>query len=402
LTVKLFADAAVWLEKPAYKQFADRIVNFVHQNMRLEDGLFAAAIDADHAGIEGGYYIWPEPDLTDVPSGVSSVLVGENHFYLYRNSRGSDLSEWQNRMKQLRGIAPNRIDNRLTAWNALWLSALLQVNEIDEATKLTEVLWSSAWDGNRLLRMGGQAGFLDDYSYFSSALWQLYLKTGETQWKNKAELLDKKMLELFFLEKTLSYGGQSKDQYVVDIYQDKELPSPAAVTLKSLSYHQTNLAFIEAYEALANDAQAVIGNNPEYFLSLIQQRLSFPESEQVIAKGHGMISLRSTEQLGHWQVVINLDPGWHINASKVNDKSLVPLKLSGTGGGVDIRYPDGIEMSADFSDLPLNIYSDRIFIDVASPEAGQQIELQVKLQACSDRVCLLPELIALKGFNQVR
>ncbi len=400
LVVALFSDAANWLEKPVYRQYAGSIIRFVNQYMRLEDGGYAAAIDADHDGKEGAYYLWPASSLGDLPAGISKVSFADDDYFLYGPPVGLALSSWQSRMRQARNTAPRKIENRVTAWNALWISALLQAGETAEAISLAEAIWSSAWYQSQLHRMRGQPGFLDDYSYLSNAMWQLYLQTGGSEWKRRARLLDRKILDLFYREGNLSYGDRKSEvQYAIDVYQDKELPSPLAAVLKSFSNHQTELEFIEAYDSLKADAFMAIGNRPEYNLSLVQQKLAYAVSEDIIAKGRGMISLRAADKAGQWQLVLKLDPDWHVNAAEVFDQNLVPMRVLSDDDILSIRYPAGSTMDAEFSDIPLNIYSEQVTVDITSPLVEKQISLRVKLQACSSRVCLLPEELSLHAFK---
>lgn len=94
LMVSLFADAATWLEQPAYKQYADSIIEFVEDYMRLPAGGYAAAIDADHIGREGAYYLWPGNALEDLPDGISTVAIAGSEFYIYGVSEGSKSNDW--------------------------------------------------------------------------------------------------------------------------------------------------------------------------------------------------------------------------------------------------------------------------------------------------------------------
>ena len=399
LTVMLFEDAASWLNKPDYHLYASSIIEFVNRSMRLEDGSFAAAIDADHDGEEGAYYLWPARILQHLPQGVLKVAIGEGGYYVYGSSQDSDFNDWQKSMRQQRGVEPHRIDNRITAWNALWISALLAANRVDDASRLAGVLWASAWDDKRLGRMPGQAGFLDDYGYFSAALWQLYLKTAEPEWKHKARILDQALLDHFYRNGVLSYGGDQDLQFAVDIYQDRELPSPVSMTLQALANHQTDVEYAEAFKTIKNSAFAQVGDSPEYYPTLVQMSFNYPLPEKVFAKGHGLISLHLTGIANEWQLVINLDAEWHINANKVNDSSLVPLQINSETAGMTLHYPESFVWAADFSESPLNIFSDETVIRIQFPAALEDFQVQIQLQACSDRICLLPELInlGLKG-----
>ena len=400
LTVSLFSDAANWLDKPDYRRYADSIIRFVDQAMQLEDGSYAAAVDADHEGREGGYYLWPASVLAEMPDDVSQVVFGDDDIYLYGPPLGAGKNTWRSRMQQSRSGKPRRIDNRITAWNALWVDALLQAGETAAAIKLADVLWASAWKEGQLYRMPGQPGFLDDYAYFSNSLWRLYLKTGNGVWKRRARLLDGVILSRFYQQGMLAYSNQTlANQFPVDVYQDKEMPGPLSAVLWSFGHHQTELEFIDAYETLRDSAYSAIGNRPEYSLSLLQQNLSFAESERIIANGHGVISLRPMQEPGQWQLTLTLDQDWHVNASSVFDEALIPFQVLSEENDLKIDYPRGQKLNAEFSDEPLNIYSEKVTMIITSPDTGSALSFQVKLQACSSEVCLLPELILLRAIN---
>ncbi len=404
LIVSLYTDAAVWLEKPVYREYADSIIDFVKKYMRLPGGTYAAAIDADHDGREGGFYLWAENVMNNLPSAIKTVAYADKLYYLYGSLPMTGQGSWQSNMQQKRmqlpgTTSPRVIDNQITAWNALWLLALLQAQDLDAAIDLADIIWTTSWSKGQLFRLGNQPGFLDDYSYFSNALWQLYLKTEDFKWKRRARLLDSTILKLFYKDGSLSYRSRDDlDQYPIDLHQDSELPSPLATTLKSFANHQTELGFIKAYEKLKAGSNAAVDNQPEYYLALLQlEDKAYAVSETIIAKGNGMVSLRSTTVAGHWQVIVNLDDNWHINASKVTDKRLIATRVEGVGD-LKVNYPAGIPLIADFSKETLNVYSGRVVIDITVAIGQQPSSLQILLQACSKHVCLLPEKVLLLGL----
>ena len=400
LTVRLFADAANWLEEPAYKHHAESIVDFVNQSMRLPDGTYAAAIDADYKGVEGGYYLWSEDLYEGLEDGVSRVAFGDGLVYLYGTSE-TQTNDWRSEFRQKRPEPPRRIDNRLTAWNALWLSALLQLDELGDAEDLAKTIWENCWSKNQLYRMGGQTGFLDDYSYLSNAYWQLYLKTEDQIWKKRARLLDSRILDLFYFEGKISYRNRSADGvYDVGAFQDTELPSPLALALSGFSNHQTELRFIEAYENLIDMSLAAIGDRPESFLTLLGSTgKQGPASRLIVAKGHGMVSLQSMDDTGQWQLVFNLDENWHINASEVLDERMIPTQILKSDRILMVQYPQGDQIATEFSEQPLNVYSNRVVIEISAQLTLSELSLVVKYQACSNQVCLLPEQVDLIAYD---
>jgi|GEM_PF-2369752 len=402
LSVRLFADAATWLENPVYKSYAGSIIRFVEQYMRLPGGGYAAAIDADYQGREGGYYLWPEEVLDDVPAAIRRVPFGNSQYYLYGAYSEPQPDPWQAALPRSGKTTPNRIDNRVTAWNALWISALLTAGDTDTASQLADSIWESSWSRNQLFRLGSQPGFLDDYSYLSEALWQLYLKTGDSGWKDRARILDNRILDLFYRDGGITYNSRNqRSHYTTDLHQDRELHSPLAATLNVFANHQTELEFVEAYENLRAGANAVIGNRPELYLSVIQMDFAdIAKSEHIIAKGHGMVSLHDTNTPGEWMLRFKLDTDWHINASEVFDSSLMATRVTaiqtqGVEQSLQIDYPQGTEIDTEFSDVPLNVYGGQVKIGITSASDPERLWVRVRVQACSNRVCLLPEEVQL-------
>lgn len=401
LMVSLFADAASWLEQPAYKEYAESIINFVENYMRLPTGGFAAAVDADHGGKEGAYYYWPESVLVDLPLGLSTVAITDDDFYIYGILEDIKSNDLVLHLKQSRTSMPRRIDNQLTAWNALWISALLQAGKATQAAGLATVIWEGSWANSRLMRMGSQPGFLDDYAYLSRALWQLYLQTGTASWKERARILDTAILNNFYTGGRLSYRSKAmQGEYAVDLNLDTELPAVVAVVLGSFKYHLTDAKFIQAYDSIRESAIEDIGGRPEYYLSLIQHGLNPAKREQIIAMGNGSISLHPGAAAGEWQLQLRLDPDWHVNATTVLEKSLIPLQIqSDNSKFIKVDAPIGNLLEMEFSDTPLNIYSELTKINITAETPEKQLTLRVKLQACSNNLCLLPEELLLKAVR---
>ena len=104
-----------------------------------------------------------------------------------------------------------------------------------------------------------------------------------------------------------------------------------------------------------------------------------------------MVSLRSAEKPGIWQLIIDLDEDWHVNAAEVFDQNLVPTKVLDADEVLAVHYPNGSELTVDFSEAVLNVYSGRVQIEIETEANAPELDLSIKLQACSSEVCLLPE-----------
>jgi hypothetical protein len=91
------------------------------------------------------------------------------------------------------------------------------------------------------------------------------------------------------------------------------------------------------------------------------------------------------------QVIINLAKNWHINAHKVHQEGLIPTTLSGEI--TNINYPQGKLMKLGFAGEKVNIYENEVIITFQDNNPNKPLNL--KLQACSDKVCLPPQEVIL-------
>lgn len=100
-------------------------------------------------------------------------------------------------------------------------------------------------------------------------------------------------------------------------------------------------------------------------------------------------------------VSIRIRRGYHINSDRPNDPYLIPTALAWDSAPFrveSIAYPPAEEVSYDYSDKPLSVYSSRIEIvttfEVESvPEGLREIRGSFRFQACNDKVCLPPKTI---------
>jgi uncharacterized protein YyaL (SSP411 family) len=392
LMVSLYSDAARWLQRPQYREFADTIIRFVNATLRLPDGGFASAVDADHGGVEGAYYLWPQAAVADLPAGLIAVPFADDQWLVHGKPATDAGRQWLSQLAATRREPPRVTGNEITAWNALWIRALLDAGQTQAAIALAAHTWARAWDGAQLLRMGGQAGFLDDHAYLSDALWRLYLETGEVTWKTRAGQLDRAMARDFIDSQGLGYR-QSDPDGVGGIRpdQDSEWPSPVAAALLALTRHPADADFAAASASTRVRVHAALAQAPERHLSLLQALWPPSAAAAVIAQGHGMVALRPGENGGDWLLELHLDEGWHVNANSVPDKYLVPTRVEAAADTVVASYPPGSPLQTGFSETALNVYSGGVTIVLRGVPLEQPLEVLLQTQACNERVCLLPE-----------
>jgi len=97
---------------------------------------------------------------------------------------------------------------------------------------------------------------------------------------------------------------------------------------------------------------------------------------------------------------INIDPQWHINSNKPYEDFLIPSVLSvDTTTGFNlykIKYPVSHDRKLAFSDKPLSVYENEIYIGalVMSPAklkpGTYRLAVTFDYQSCNDKTCLPP------------
>jgi hypothetical protein len=199
------------------------------REMRGPEGGFFSALDADSEGVEGGYYMWTADELrsllgSDADAAIAWLGATEHGLNVLRQSGpGPDRATRTRILQALRLARQDRImpgldDKRLTAWNALMISALadagavlardpeLQLEDgtaaaplggelIDVARACADFVWQELRDERgRLLRTysAGVAklpAYLEDHALLMEAMLDLYQATFEERFFTQARVL---------------------------------------------------------------------------------------------------------------------------------------------------------------------------------------------------------------------
>jgi uncharacterized protein len=188
-----------------YREVAEETLEYMLRELRLPEGGFASAQDADTDGVEGLTYTWAEDD--DVPRELLQpfehdrfILRGE----LDRETRARLFAERELRPKPLRD------DKAIASWNGLTLAALAEAGRrleradlLEAARSLAEfILGPLSTPEGRLFRTwrAGQAkhgGVLEDYADVANGLYELHVATGELRWLEETRRLALLAVELF-------------------------------------------------------------------------------------------------------------------------------------------------------------------------------------------------------------
>jgi uncharacterized protein YyaL (SSP411 family) len=188
-----------------YREVAEETLEYMLRELRLPEGGFASAQDADTDGVEGLTFTWTADE------GAPSELL-EPFEHGRSVLRGELDEELKGRLFELREQRPKplRDDKAIAAWNGLALAALAEAGRrlrradcIDAARAVAEFLLGPLSDERGRLHRSwraGQArnpGYLEDYADVANGLYELHVATGELRWLHEAMRLARLAVELF-------------------------------------------------------------------------------------------------------------------------------------------------------------------------------------------------------------
>jgi uncharacterized protein len=287
------------------RRTAEETLDWVLREMTGPEGGFYSALDADSEGVEGKFYVWGMDELRAVLGDDEEVALrwlGASHQGNFEGanileSRGPEPApDVRERIRsrllaaRSRRVRPGLDDKRLTAWNALMISALAEAGAVLErddylaaarrgAAFLLETMRDE--DG-RLLRTynAGQAklnAYLEDHAFLLEALITLYEATFEPRWFAAARATADTMIDRFADPER---GGffQTSDDHEQLVARRKELDdNPIPSGSSSAAYGLLRLAALTGqarYERHAVGVLLLVGElarrHPQGFGHLLQ------------------------------------------------------------------------------------------------------------------------------------
>jgi hypothetical protein len=309
------------------------------------------------------------------------------------------------------------------------------------AQRAAELLWSELRTApgriNRVYLDGraAQPGLLEDYAFLGQAMIALYDATGEQRWSTRAREMADALWERFadHGEGGLFMGEAAEETPLMarpKDFTDGAMPSATSAALQllaELTRRTDELAFERHARSLLASTSGRVAQTPSAFPSLLAALNLMRHGDtgplQYAARGavraDGRISARNSDRSspgddGSANLVIDLTlrPGWHINANRPLQDELIgtTLRMSGESGYWRMTapaYPTPEILRLGFQSEPLAVYQGQVRIEATLAANPQQradpgenpsvwLPFELRLQACSDSICLAPETLVLQ------
>ncbi|WP_172600440.1 DUF255 domain-containing protein [Sulfurivermis fontis] len=440
--------------EPGFARVARRSLDYVLRDMTGPEGDFYAATDAESEGEEGRFFLWTEDELRAVlppdDARFAATVYGVTARGNFQGRTILHLAEaperlatrfglteqalWQrlDRINDLlyrareRRVHPHRDEKVITAWNGQMITALAEAaTALDEpryaaaAARAARSLWRHNRNGDALWRSrvdGRRAvpALLEDYALLAEGVIALYDLDGDPAWLAQARELADAMLERFaHADGSLYMGGEETAAPLMARPRegaDGAMPAGNAVALHVLAalWQRTGEeTYRERADAILAAFSGAAARQPEVYTSLLigMNRLRHGDAGAVHYAARGTVRVRSRLHGQRLRLELEIAPGWHINAHQPLQEYLIGTRLTLAGAASawrlgPIAWPQPKVTRLGFQKEPLAVYEGRLRLDVplerGETEEGGIAPLELRLQACSDRICLAPETVRLQ------
>jgi uncharacterized protein YyaL (SSP411 family) len=294
--------------EPRFREVCCETLAWALHELRGPEGGFCSSLDADSEGVEGRYYVWSLEELREALGDDDPALAEAAIAYFGVTERGNFERGWNvleargpvpERLEEIEGrlfaarcerVRPGLDDKRLTAWNALMISALAEAGAVlgrpdfvAAARDCAGFLLESLRDAEgRLLRTwkdgrGRLPGYLEDHAFLLEALIVLYEATFEPRWYQEAVAVADAMLSRFADPENGGFFTTADDHEVLVVrrkdLEDSPIPSgnsSAALGLLRLGHLSGNADYERAAVGVLRLHGPLAARHPNAFGHLLQ------------------------------------------------------------------------------------------------------------------------------------
>jgi len=305
-------------------------------------------------------------------------------------------------------------------------AALRAPRYLEIARAAAERIWRGAYEPakRRLARqlVAGRAsgeGFLEDYALLARGYLALHEATGDARWRARATALGDAILQRFLRPDGRLASTQDDVGLFVsaDEHEDYMHPSGPSATL-NVFLRLGEPRFSAAAERILGDLASRVATRPERWPALAAaapRTASLPSlaSAPTAAGNAGAADpewptsanrvkatavARTAGAEDALRVELAIERGWHLNANPASYAYLIPTELAVEGIiPLRVRYPASVRFAPRFVPEAIDVYEGRVVIEAFFAKgalARRGMVAQIKVQACSDTVCLPPETVA--------
>ncbi len=424
-----------------YLRAANGIVNWLHTEMTSPDGLFHAALDADTEGEEGKFYVWTadearavlgdryaafaaafgiqeEGNFADEATGEKS---GANILHLAEEV-GPEFDADLEALRQARSrrARPGLDHKGLVGWNGLMISALAEAGLLPLAERAAAAILEAEGRFGSLphqvtLGQPRGRGLLEDYAGVVTGLIALAqarsffeqheeslrqngveasLGAPAHNWAQEAIRLLQVAVERFYDEEKGGFFATPKDED--DLFGrtkpvfDQPSPSPNALLLEAL----IATGDLERADKLVSHLVGWIERAPSACEALVRSALPLlpaatptldvpvvNPSEVVVKFGPRELAA-GPDGWGTFDLEFSIPEGLHLNGNVVPARWLIPTTAEVQPLKAEIAWPEGDQYAGDLK-VPVRV-------QLPSGSSGEEFEVRVKWQACTDSECFEP------------
>ena len=353
LLLRLYAEYALQtqnIESPSFEKSgtARRTAEWLVSEMRSPQGGFYASLDADsldaaHHSTEGAFYVWLHSEaLRVLPTNLHTVALdyfGLNQpanfldhgqfWHLYQASTPAQLAAKHNLalaqvesdIESARALLlayradrprPGCDDKRLTAWNALSITALVRAGIalqsdalIAEAKAAFEMIEQTLWIGDQLYASArdhaAHPAYLDDHAYLLEATLSLMSVLCDPNLLKRAVQLADTLLAQFSHEQGGFYFTSSTHETLIHRsygFQDDAIPNGNAIAILQLSrlgHLLGETRYLDASDRALQAGLRAAAKSPHSHASLLiaALELSNPRQCQIVLAANANADLRS-------------------------------------------------------------------------------------------------------------
>ena len=321
----VYTEAYQITKDPFYLEVVTKTLNYVLEEMTSTEGGFYSAQDADSEGEEGKYYVWNKSEIQEILGNDADVFClfydvtdggnFEGKTILCNNISLSSVAfkfgKTEDQVKNIldsgikklldvrsKRIPPGLDDKILTSWNALMIIALAKgfrvSNEqsfLSAAEKCISFIENHLVKNGKLLRTykNGTSkiqAYLEDYSYFISALLDIFEINPELKYLETAQTFGNYLIEHFWdpIQKNFFMTDNTHEKLIIRPKSNYDLSMPsgnsvAAYSLFRLYYLTQEKKFLEISLSVIESQAAMAAENPfgfGYLLNTIYMYLQKP------------------------------------------------------------------------------------------------------------------------------